>query len=187
MEDLSLHLLDLVENSLNAGANLVEIDIDEQPLADRMTVTINDNGKGMDAQTLARASDPFFTTRTTRRIGLGLSLIKANAEAWGGGMELSSAPGVGTRLHFWFQLGHIDRQPLGDWPGTLLGLIMSRPGWSLFIGTGWAKTISRWTPANCAGSLAPRPCKAPPWSICFGHRCAGPLMNWAQRPERESP
>ncbi|ADK84889.1 histidine kinase [Desulfarculus baarsii DSM 2075] len=128
MEDLSLHLLDLVENSLNAGANLVEIDIDEQPLADRMTVTINDNGKGMDAQTLARASDPFFTTRTTRRIGLGLSLIKANAEAWGGGMELSSAPGVGTRLHFWFQLGHIDRQPLGDWPGTLLGLIMSRPG-----------------------------------------------------------
>jgi len=128
VEDLALHLLDLMENSLNAGADLVEIDIDEQPLADRMEVTITDNGKGMDAQTLARAVDPFFTTRTTRRIGLGLSLIKANAEAWGGGLELSSTPGVGTRLRFWFRLGHIDRQPLGDWPGTLLGLIMSRPG-----------------------------------------------------------
>lgn len=128
MDDLALHLMDLVENSLNAGADLVEIDLDEQPAVDRMDIVIGDNGRGMDAQTLARAMDPFFTTRTTRRIGLGLSLMKASAEAWGGGMELSSEPGRGARLHIWFSLSHIDRQPLGDWPGTLLGLIMSRPG-----------------------------------------------------------
>ena len=128
MEELSLHFMDLIENSLKAGAGLVEIDIVEDPAADRMEVTILDNGSGMDAATAAKAVDPFYTTRTTRRIGLGLSLMKANAEAWDGGMELNSKPGVGTKLKIWFRLSHIDRQPLGDWPGTLLGLIMSRPG-----------------------------------------------------------
>lgn len=128
MDELALHLLDLLENSLNAGASLISIEIDEQPGDDRLDITIEDNGKGMDAQTVARATDPFFTTRSTRRIGLGLSLMKASAESWGGGLELKSEPGRGTRLHIWFQLGNIDRQPLGDWPGTILGLIMSRPG-----------------------------------------------------------
>ncbi len=128
MEELSLHFMDLIENSLKAGADLVEIDIIEDPAGDRMEVTIKDNGSGMDAETLAKAVDPFYTTRTTRRIGLGLSLMKANAEAWDGGLELSSEPGVGTKLKTWFRLSHIDRQPMGDWPGTLMGLVMSRPG-----------------------------------------------------------
>lgn len=126
MDELSLHLLDLVENSLKAGADRVEIYITEDLPGDRMEVKITDNGKGMDAETLAKAVDPFYTTRTTRRIGLGLSLMKANAEAWGGCLELQSTLGVGTELRFWCQLSNIDRQPLGDWTGTLMGLIMSQ-------------------------------------------------------------
>lgn len=128
MDELSLNLMDLVENSLKAGADLVEIGIREDLAADRMDVSITDNGSGMSPEALAKAVDPFYTTRTTRRIGLGLSLMKASAEAWDGGLELSSTLGKGTELHFWFRLSHIDRQPMGDWPGTLMGLIMSRPG-----------------------------------------------------------
>lgn len=127
MLEISLHILDLVENSLDAGASLVELAIVEDPSADRMEITLRDNGRGMDPAFLAKAFDPFVTTRTTRRVGLGLGLMRANARAWGGDLELTSTPGQGTDLHVWFQLSHIDRQPLGDMASTLGGLIISRP------------------------------------------------------------
>jgi len=127
MEELSLHILDIMENSLAAGAKLIQVEIEEDPARDRFTLTVSDDGRGMDQATAARALDPFFTTRTTRRVGLGLSLLKANAQACGGDLEVDSHPGSGTRVRAWFQLSHIDRQPLGDWPGTLAGMLLSHP------------------------------------------------------------
>ncbi len=128
MQELSLHILDVVENSLAAGAKLVTIEISENLEADLMTVVISDDGHGMSPSDAARATDPFVTSRTTRRVGLGLSLWQAHARAWDGDLELSSKPSLGTRVKAWFSLSHIDRQPLGDWPGTITGLIMTRPG-----------------------------------------------------------
>ncbi len=128
MEELSLHILDIVENSLMAGAKLVEVQIEEDTVQDRMLIEVRDDGQGMTPEFLARVTDPFVTTRTTRRVGLGLSLLKANARQWGGDLSVQSAPGQGTTVRIWFQLSHLDRPPLGDWPRTLLGLVMTRPG-----------------------------------------------------------
>ncbi|NIO06517.1 MAG: ATP-binding protein, partial [Deltaproteobacteria bacterium] len=84
MEDLSLHILDIAENATAAGAQLVEIIIEQNTESDRLQIVIRDNGRGMDRAMLARADDPFFTTRTTRRVGLGLSLLhQATREAGG--------------------------------------------------------------------------------------------------------
>jgi len=125
--ELSLHILDIVENSLAAGAKLVTIEISEESERDRLSVTISDDGQGMDPAAAARATDPFVTSRTTRRVGLGLSLWQTHVRAWGGDLALESRPGQGTTVRAWFRLSHIDRQPLGDWPRTLAGLIMTRP------------------------------------------------------------
>ena len=127
MEELSLHILDMVENSLAAGAKLIRVEIEEDPEGDTIALTVADDGRGMDRATSVRALDPFFTTRATRRVGLGLSLLQAAAQACGGDLELESDPDSGTRVRAWFRLGHIDRQPLGDWPGTLAGLLLSHP------------------------------------------------------------
>lgn len=128
MLEISLHLMDLIENSLMAGARLVRVHIEEDPPpVDRMTITIADDGRGMTPEFLARVTDPFVTTRTTRRVGLGLGLMQANARAWGGDLIVASEPGVGTTVRIWFQRSHLDRPPLGDWTGTLVGLIVSRP------------------------------------------------------------
>jgi hypothetical protein len=126
MEDLSLHILDIVENSLMAGASLVSVAIEEDPQGDIMAICVIDDGRGMDPAFLARVTDPFVTTRTTRRVGLGLSLLKANARSWGGDLEVRSQVGQGTTVRVWFQRCHIDRPPLGDWPRTLFGLILTR-------------------------------------------------------------
>ena len=98
MEDLSLHILDIVENALAASARAVEILIVEDAEQDRLSLEIRDDGKGMDEETRRRALDPFFTTRTTRRIGLGLPLLAQAAQASGGRLELESAPGRGTTV-----------------------------------------------------------------------------------------
>jgi hypothetical protein len=128
MEELSLHLLDLVENALKAEASLIKIDIHEDPVKDLLSLVVEDDGKGMAPDMAAMASDPFFTTRTTRKVGLGLSLLKANAQACGGDLTVESRVGKGTRVKAWFTLSHIDRQPLGDWPATITGLILTQQG-----------------------------------------------------------
>ncbi|MCD6498692.1 MAG: sensor histidine kinase [Deltaproteobacteria bacterium] len=127
MEDLSLHILDVMENSIRAEADRIEVRIDEDLDQGMLTLGIRDNGKGMDAQKLAQATDPFFTTRTTRRFGLGLSLLSQAAEATGGSLAVESAPGKGTRVTAIFHRDHIDMKPLGDIPQTLLTLIAGRP------------------------------------------------------------
>ncbi len=120
MRELSLHILDALENSLEAGADRVELVIEEDPEADRLHITIRDNGRGMSAEQLARAFDPFYTTRKTRHVGLGLPLFKAAAQRCNGDVTLDSREGQGTTLQATFQYSHIDRAPLGDMPRTLL-------------------------------------------------------------------
>jgi len=124
MRELSLHILDALQNSLEAGATVVELVVDEDLPADRLTITVRDNGRGMDAATLARATDPFFTTRQTRRVGLGIPLFKAAAEHCNGDFAITSEPGKGTTLTATFQHSHLDRAPLGDMAGTLLSFIL---------------------------------------------------------------
>ncbi len=125
MRELSLHILDIVQNSIEAGATLVELTIEEDPAADWLTITVQDNGHGMDEEQLARVFDPFFTTRDTRRIGLGLPLFKAAAERCNGDLTITSQPGKGTRVQATFQRSHIDRAPLGDMSLTLAPLIVA--------------------------------------------------------------
>jgi Histidine kinase-, DNA gyrase B-, and HSP90-like ATPase len=127
MEDLSLHILDVVENGTAAGASLVEIRITEDSPADRLEIQIKDNGRGMDAAMAASVTDPFVTTRTTRRVGLGLPLLKMAAEETGGDLTLTSELGVGTEVVASFQSSHIDRKPLGDVAGTMVALIIGNP------------------------------------------------------------
>jgi hypothetical protein len=127
LRELALHILDIVENGLNAGATLVTIEVVEDTRADRLTVRVADNGRGMDAELLQRIADPFFTTRTTRRVGLGLPFLKQAAELCNGALTIESAQGVGVTVTATFQHSHIDRMPLGDLPGTILGLVIGNP------------------------------------------------------------
>lgn len=131
MRELSLHILDLLQNSLEAGANRLELEILEDTQENLLTITVTDNGRGMDAETLRRVSDPFFTTRTTRPVGLGIPLFKAAAQRCGGDLVITSQPGVGTRVVVTFQHNHIDRAPLGDLPSTLLSVLLARPDCTL--------------------------------------------------------
>ena len=127
MEDLSLHILDIAENSIMASAGKIEIKIDEDDAADLLTLEISDNGRGMDEQTLKNALDPFFTTRTTRRVGLGLSLLAQAARESGGKMDVSSRPNEGTRVRATFRLSHPDCKPMGDLAETIQTLVLSHP------------------------------------------------------------
>ncbi len=122
-----MHVLDLAENSLAAGARRLEIRVTEDPLEDRLTLEVADDGCGMSEQVRERARDPFFTTRTTRKVGLGLSLLEQAAQAAGGELRLESQAGAGTTVTAVFQLSHPDRQPLGDMAATLLTLAAGHP------------------------------------------------------------
>lgn len=123
MEDLSLHILDIAENSINAGAHNVSIQIDEDVVHDLLTIEIVDDGKGMSAEIADRAADPFYSTRTTRRIGMGLSLLKEAAEMANGKLEIRSVPNSGTTIRATFQLRNIDRKPLGNIAETITALL----------------------------------------------------------------
>ena len=128
MTELSLHILDIVQNSISAEATEIEIEIDENVTDNQYVIEINDNGRGMNEETLSHAADPFFTTRTTRKVGVGISLFRQNAEQTGGSLTLESKPGEGTRMKTVFGYNHIDRLPLGDMAGTLTILIGANPG-----------------------------------------------------------
>jgi hypothetical protein len=122
-----MHVLDLAQNSIEAGARHVRIDVVEDAVADALTVTIADDGRGMDEETVRQVTDPFFTTRSTRRVGLGLSLLEEAAEAAGGSLAIDSQPGRGTTVTATFRRSHLDRAPLGDLPGTIFVLVASNP------------------------------------------------------------
>jgi hypothetical protein len=124
MRELSLHILDILQNSVEAGATRVALTIDEDLAADRLTITVGDNGRGIPPEKLPKLFDPFYTTRSTRHVGLGLPLLKAAAERCNGDVTLASEVGSGTTLTVTFQHSHLDRAPLGDLTGTLLTFIL---------------------------------------------------------------
>jgi hypothetical protein len=127
MRELSLHLLDIAENSVAADAHTVTITVYEDLLADRLYLTVQDDGKGMDAATVMRVTDPFVTSRMTRKVGLGLPLLKEAAEMCNGFLRITSEIGKGTLVEVEFQRSHIDRMPLGDLAETFLALLISSP------------------------------------------------------------
>lgn len=122
MKELSLHVYDLMENSIAAKASLIELTVVDSIKDNIYSFIIKDNGKGMSREFLAKVTDPWTTTRTTRKVGIGLPLIKMNSELCNGGMNIDSELGKGTTLKFWFQHDHIDRPPMGDIAGTIVML-----------------------------------------------------------------
>ena len=127
MFELSLHILDIVQNSIRANTKHVDIMIDLDSAMDLVTIRIIDDGDGMDSAQSKRAADPFFTTRTTRKVGLGLSYFKMMAEMCGGEFNLKSRVGEGTTVTATFQISHIDRMPLGNMGQTVALLAGANP------------------------------------------------------------
>ena len=125
MKEIALHILDIAQNSLAARARRLEITLAEE--GETLTLTIADNGKGMSPELLATVSDPFTTTRTTRKMGLGLPLLRLSAEQTGGSLSVESAVGAGTTVKALFRAEHIDCPPVGDMAGTIALLIQGAP------------------------------------------------------------
>jgi len=119
MKDLSLHIMDIVQNSTRAGATLVYIDVIENDAKDLLSIQISDNGSGMSPEILQKVTDPYYTTRTTRKVGLGIPLLVQNAEQTGGCVTINSEVGKGTCVKATFKMSHIDRPPWGDISGTM--------------------------------------------------------------------
>lgn len=127
MLELSMHILDIVENSTRAGATLVLIAIEEDLGRDRIRIEITDNGSGMDEATCAKATDPFYTTKSVRRVGLGLPLFRQATQMTNGSFSIVCGTSGGTTVSAEFQRRHVDRQPLGDMASTLETLIAGNP------------------------------------------------------------
>lgn len=127
MEDISLHVLDIVENSIRSGATAVAIQI-ERIDTGSVSVSIVDNGAGMDEDSVEKALDPFFTTKVGKRIGLGLALFRQAAEETGGSFSVESTAGTGTLVHAVFFTDHPDMKPFGDLEGTVASIRSCHPG-----------------------------------------------------------
>ncbi len=125
MKEISLHILDITQNSIAAGASTIALEIIEDTREDFLKFTIKDNGCGMDEEFLKNVINPFTTKRTTRKVGLGIPLLKLAAENADGGIDIKSRVGDGTEISAWFKHSHIDRQPLGNMADTMFTLITS--------------------------------------------------------------
>ena len=127
MRELSDNILDIAQNSISAGASLVEIDITVNHAANTVSLAFIDDGCGMSPEMVAAVADPFTTTRKTRKVGLGLPLLKMTAQATGGDFSIESEVGKGTSVRVSFGLDHIDRPPMGDVPGSLFTIVLMNP------------------------------------------------------------
>lgn len=127
MKSLSLNILDIVQNSIRAKGDEITISITESVLRDMYSIAIRDNGTGIPGEIIGNVTDPFVTTRTTRKIGMGLPLLKYHAELTGGCLSIRSQQGEGTEVIATFCFSHLDRQPLGDIIGVLVILIAANP------------------------------------------------------------
>ncbi len=127
MNDLSLHILDIVQNSISAGASMITIVVDENISGDKLLISVEDNGKGMSEEKVSKLSDPFFTSRTTRKVGLGIPLLKHSAMQSGGDVKITSQEGKGTLVEAWFLHSNIDRPPLGDVANAVILLVSANP------------------------------------------------------------
>lgn len=127
MRELSLNVMDITQNSITAGADLITILVDENLQEDTLLIEITDNGKGMTEEQVERVTNPFYTTRTTRPVGLGIPLFKMEAEMTGGRFSICSQKGAGTKVSALFKPSHIDMVPLGDINSTILPLVTGNP------------------------------------------------------------
>lgn len=127
MRELSLNVLDIVQNSISAKATVIEIELFEHIEKDLLEINIFDNGKGMTEEQVKSVIDPFFTTRTTRKVGLGIPLFKMAAEMSGGRLDIKSELGKGTRVYTSYGYSNVDRMPVGDMNGTVSMLIRMNP------------------------------------------------------------
>jgi anti-sigma regulatory factor (Ser/Thr protein kinase) len=125
MKELALHILDLANNSISAKADTVEIIIDEQIKDNTLKIYINDNGKGMSKEMVSLVSDPFTTSRKTRKVGLGIPLTKHSAEQCNGYLKIESQEGTGTKVEVMFEYDHIDRPVVGDISSVIMILVSS--------------------------------------------------------------
>lgn len=127
MKELSLNVLDIAQNSVAAGAHYIRIELVDFIGRDLLEITVEDNGCGMDSDFLRKVTDPFITTRTTRKVGMGIPLFKMAAEMSGGTFAIESAPGNGTKVKATFQRSHIDRPPIGNMAETITVLLQGNP------------------------------------------------------------
>lgn len=127
MKDLSLHVMDIAQNSIVAGASLIQIGVKVEHEKDRMAISVEDNGCGMEEEMVEVVVSPFTTSRTTRKVGLGIPMFKAGAESCDGTFELRSKPGEGTYISASYRISHLDRSPLGDMAETMLALVVCNP------------------------------------------------------------
>ncbi len=123
MRELSLNVLDIAQNSIVAGASLTEILVKENTQEKTLLIGIYDNGKGMTPEQVENVKDPFFTTRTTRKVGMGIPLFKLAAEQTGGSFTITSQVGVGTKVDAVFKTDSIDFTPLGDMASTIATIV----------------------------------------------------------------
>jgi hypothetical protein len=127
MNNLSLHILDIIQNSLSAGATRIEIQVCIDVKNNLLTIQIKDNGKGMTPEQVEQVTDPLFTSRTTRKVGLGLPLYRQSAEQSGGMLKIESEVGVGTTVTATFNYDHIDRPPMGDLANAIVLMMSANP------------------------------------------------------------
>ncbi|SEG09332.1 Histidine kinase-, DNA gyrase B-, and HSP90-like ATPase [Caloramator fervidus] len=125
MRELSLHIMDIVENSINANATIIEIYVLEDTLKNSFVIKVKDNGKGMSEEILKNVKDPFFTTRTTRKVGLGLSLFESTCLRCNGNLKINSEIGKGTEVIAYMEYNHIDRPPLGRIEDTIVSILLN--------------------------------------------------------------
>ncbi len=127
MKDLSLHILDIAQNAIDAGAKNIWITVEEDTTKNTFVIRIEDDGCGMSREVLEQVTDPYYTSRVTRKVGLGIPLFKQNAEQTGGYLKMMSEPGKGTIAEAVFVHDHIDRPDLGDIAGVMVLLIGGKP------------------------------------------------------------
>jgi len=143
MKDLSLHLMDIIQNSITASSSKITVSINADKELDLLEIEIADNGVGMDKDLLASVSNPFTTTRKTRKIGLGIPLFKDSANLSGGYLIINSQIGIGTVVKASFRISHIDRIPLGDLAETIVTIIVAHPDIGLELSLGNTKEYFR--------------------------------------------
>lgn len=153
MKDLSLHILDIAQNSITAGARHLDLTLTEE--AGQIAFTVTDDGCGMSRALLEQVSDPFTTTRTTRKMGLGIPLLRMAAEQTGGSVEITSTEGAGTTLRAVFNAAHIDCPPPATWEIPSPCLSRARPCWRSSTPAQRTAAAFAWTPPSCGSSWAP--------------------------------
>lgn len=124
MRELSLHIMDIIQNSIAADASFIEMTVEENINEDFLRIIIKDNGKGINSEMLSQIKDPFTTTRTSRKVGLGISLFEAACIRCDGYLNLDSKVGVGTTLTAFMKYSHIDRAPIGKLQDTIISLLL---------------------------------------------------------------